>query len=241
MMERLQKVIANAGITSRRKAEQLIIDGRVRVNHQIVKELGTKVSFQDIVEVDDIPIEKQTKSHTFLFYKPRGVISSVKDEKDRKTVTSFFEDFDYRLYPVGRLDYDTSGLILMTNDGDLANGLMHPRNKVDKVYVAKIAGFLTKDEIRQLQKGVVIDGKKTSPAKVKVISSDSKKKTSIVRLTIHEGRNHQVKNMFKAVGHPVDKLSREQYAFLDQTSLVSGKYRELSRQEVAQLKELIVK
>ncbi|WP_297817388.1 pseudouridine synthase [uncultured Lactobacillus sp.] len=237
MAERLQKVIAQAGVASRRKAEKLITEGKVKVNGQLITELGTKVNPTDQVEVSGVPIEKESL-HTYLFYKPRGVISSVTDNKGRKTVTDFFEDLPYRLYPIGRLDYDTSGLLLMTNDGDLANDLMHPRNEVPKVYVAKIKGILKPEEIYQLKHGVKIDGKKSAPAKVKVRKTDYKKQSQIVQLTIHEGHYHQVKKMFQAVNHLVDKLSREKYAFLTLQSLTSGQYRELSHSEIKQLKKL---
>ena len=237
MSERLQKVIAQAGIASRRKAEKLITDGQVKVNGKLVTELGTKVDNEDDIEVNGVPIEKESL-HTYLFYKPRGVISSAKDNKGRKNVTDFFEDIPYRLYPIGRLDYDTSGLLLMTNDGELANKLMHPRNEVPKVYVAKIKGILKPEEIYSLKHGVKIDGKKSAPAKVKVRKTDYKKQTQIVQLTIHEGHYHQVKKMFQAVNHLVEKLSREKYAFLTLQSLTSGQYIELSHSEIKQLKNL---
>lgn len=237
MAERLQKVIAQAGIASRRKAEKLIADGHVAVNGKIVTELGTKVEEKDQVEVNGVPIEREAL-HTYLLYKPRGVVSTTNDDKGRKTVTDFFDDVPYRLYPIGRLDYDTSGLLLMTNDGDLANKLMHPRHEVPKVYVAKIKGTLKPEEIYALKHGVRIDGRKTAPAKVNILKTDHKKNTQIVQLTIHEGHYHQVKRMFQAVGHLVDKLSREKYAFLTLDSLTSGDYRELTRQEIAQLKKL---
>lgn len=237
MAERLQKVIAQAGIASRRKAEKLITEGRVAVNGKVVTELGTKVDEKDKVEVNGVPIERESV-HTYLLYKPRGVVSTTSDDKGRKTVTDFFEDLPYRLYPIGRLDYDTSGLLLMTNDGDLANKLMHPRHEVPKVYVAKIKGTLKPEEIYALKHGVRIDGRKTAPAKVNILKTDRKKNTQIVQLTIHEGHYHQVKRMFQAVGHLVDKLSREKYAFLTLDSLTSGDYRELTRQEIAQLKKL---
>ena len=230
MAERLQKVIAQAGVASRRKAEKMITAGQVTVNGKKITELGTKVEPSDKIEVNGVPIEKETL-HTYLFYKPRGVISSVKDDKGRKTVVDFFEDVPYRLYPVGRLDYDTSGLLLMTNDGELANKLMHPRNEVPKVYVAKIKGLLSPEDIR-------IDGRKSAPAKLKILKTDEKKNTQIVQLTIHEGHYHQVKRMFEAVHHFVEKLSREKYAFLTLKSLTSGEYRELTHEEVFRLNHL---
>ncbi|EEW52540.1 pseudouridine synthase [Lactobacillus iners] len=235
MKLRLQKVIAEAGIASRRKAEILITSGQVTVNGNLVTTLGTKVDDNDKIEVNGVPIHKE-QLHTYLLYKPRNVVSTVSDNKGRKTVTDFFKDLPYRLYPVGRLDYDTSGLLLMTNDGELANRLMHPKNEIEKVYVAKISGFLTASEIYDLKHGVTIDGRKTAPAKVKIIKTDKNRNIQLVQLTIHEGHYHQVKNMFKAVNHLVDKLSRERYAFLTLKSLISGEYRELTHEEINKLK-----
>lgn len=240
MAERLQKVMANAGVASRRASEKLIQAGRVSVNGKIVTELGVKVGSQDFVLVDGNPIDKEKKVY-FLLYKPRGVISAAKDDKSRKVVTDYFTDFEQRVYPVGRLDYDTSGLLLMTNDGELANQLMHPRYKVNKTYVAKVEGTPTNEELQKLRQGVVIDGKKTARAKCKVLSSDFQKKTSIVSLTIHEGRNHQVKKMFKAIGHPVQKLKRETYGFLNLNGLTSGDFRPLTSLEVSELKKTVRK
>lgn len=237
MAERLQKVIAEAGIASRRKAEKMIVAGRVKVDGHVVTKLGTKVDTFSNITVDDEPIERESL-HTYLFYKPRGVVSTAEDDRGRKTVVDYFEDLPYRLYPVGRLDYDTSGLLLMTNDGKLANLLMHPKNEVAKVYVAKIKGILTPDEIKTLTQGVKLDHFKAAPAKVKVLKTDHKKDTQIVQITIHEGHYHQVKRMFKAVGHLVDKLAREKYAFLTLDSLTSGQYRELSKHEVDKLMQL---
>lgn len=236
-LERLQKVIAEAGIASRRKAEKMITAGRVRVDGEVVTKLGTKVDTFSNITVDGEPIERESL-HTYLFYKPRGVVSTAHDEKGRKTVVDYFEDLPYRLYPIGRLDYDTSGLLLMTNDGALANLLMHPRNEVSKVYVAKIKGKLTPEEITALKQGVKFDGHKSAPAKVKILKTNTKKDTQIVQLTIHEGHYHQVKKMFKAVGHLVEKLSRERYAFLDLQGLISGQYRELKHEEIDRLKHV---
>ncbi len=237
MAERLQKVMARAGVASRRESERMIQAGRVQVNGQVVKELGTKVTGADVVLVDGQLIEREQKVY-ILFYKPRGVISAAKDDKGRKVVTDFFKDiYQQRLYPVGRLDYDTSGLLLMTNDGDLANKLMHPRYKVNKTYVAKVAGIPTNGELEKLRHGIIIDGRKTAPAKSKVLSTDMKKQTAIVSLTVHEGRNHQVKKMLQAIGHPVKKLKRETYGFLTLKGLTSGEYRELKHDEIELLKQ----
>ncbi|MQS97929.1 pseudouridine synthase [Companilactobacillus halodurans] len=233
---RLQKFMADAGVASRRKSEELIAKGHVKVNNKTVTEMGVKVDHSDRVEVDGMPLQTEKKRY-ILLYKPRGVISAVKDDKDRKVVTDLLEDVDERVYPIGRLDYDTSGLLLLTNDGEFANHLMHPRYHVEKTYVAKIEGFLATEDIKKLENGIKLKGFTTAKAKVKVMSKEKKKNTSIVRITIHEGHNHQVKNMFEAVGNKVEKLSRERYGFLTLDGLVSGKYRDLTRQEVAELKK----
>lgn len=237
-MERLQKVIAHAGITSRRKAEELIVAGRVSVNGQIVKELGVQVSAKDRVEVDGVPIEQELPVY-YMLYKPRGVISAVTDDKKRKVVLDFFTDVPERLYPIGRLDYDTSGLLLLTNDGDLSQKLMHPKHEVDKVYVAKVKGIADKKQLLPLSRGIRIEGKKTAPARFEILSTDAATQTSIVQLTIHEGRNHQVKNMLKAVGLPVQKLKREMYGSLTLAGLRPGEYRELTKKEVNELKKQV--
>jgi 23S rRNA pseudouridine2605 synthase len=238
-MERLQKVIAQAGITSRRKAETLITEGKVKVNGQVVRELGVKVNAKnDQIEVEGVPIDREEPVY-FLMYKPQGVISSVKDEKGRKVVTDFI-DIEQRVFPIGRLDYDTSGLILLTNDGEFANQLMHPKFKIDKVYVAKVRGIPTREELKRLQTGVVLEDGKTAPARVKLISMDKKKQTAIVQLTIHEGRNRQVRRMFEAIGHPVMKLKREQYSFLNIRTMNPGDVRPLKPIEVKHLRELAV-
>lgn len=234
-MERLQKVIARAGIASRRKAEELIKEGRVKVNGKVVTELGIKVSPSDKVEVNEIPLEKE-KPVYFLLYKPRGVISSVSDEKGRKVVTDFFSGIKERIFPVGRLDYDTSGLLLLTNDGEFANLLMHPKNEIEKVYVAKVKGIPLRENLRKLEKGIRLEDGKTAPAKVKLLSADKKKQSAIVEITIHEGKNRQVRRMFEAIGHEVLKLKRERYAFLTLNGLKAGESRELTVHEVKQLR-----
>ena len=233
-MERLQKVIASSGYCSRRKAEEEIKKGHVTVNGRVVMELGTKVDTQDVVEINGTVIKKEENKEYILLYKPRETITSVHDDKGRKTVLDCI-DSEVRVYPVGRLDYDTTGLLLLTNDGELANLLMHPKTEIDKVYVAKIRGILTGAEINRLKNGIVIDGRKTAKAKIKVRKSDRKTMTSIVEITIHEGRNHQVKKMFEHVGHEVLKLKRERFAFLDLKGLRSGEYRYLSIKEVKRL------
>ena len=232
-MERLQKVIASSGYTSRRKAEELILSGRVKVNGNLITVLGTKVNADDVVEVNGEILSNQSKVY-YLLNKPRGVITSVSDDKNRKTVIDLIKT-DKRIYPVGRLDYDTTGLVILTNDGQLANKLMHPKNKIDKVYTVKIKGLIGKEQLKKLEKGVLIDGVKTSNAKAKIKKYNKKTDCSIVELCIHEGKNHQVKRMFEAIGYKVLKLKRERISFLDLSNLKSGEYRMLSIKEVKKL------
>lgn len=237
-MERLQKVIANLGYTSRRKAEELIKDGKVKVNGTVIYELGTKVKSSDIIEVENNILDNNKNYEYYLLYKPREVISSVKDEVGRKTVVDLVVSSE-RIYPVGRLDYDTTGLILLTNDGVLTNKLTHPSSKIEKTYIAKVEGLVSGYALKKLKDGIIIDGRKTSRAKVKLKSYDKKNNKSLVELTIHEGRNHQVRKMFEAVGYNVLKLKREKYANLDLSGLKPGEYRKLSNKEVAILYSLV--
>ncbi len=235
-VERLQKVIANSGYCSRRKAEDEILKGNVSVNGEIIKEMGYKVNSNDVIIVNGVKLDKSEKVYVLL-NKPRGVITSVSDDKERKTVVDLIE-INTRIYPVGRLDYDTTGALLLTNDGELTNLLTHPKNHIPKVYMAKVEGIITGKEIHELEKGVVIDGKRTMPAKVKLRKLDKDKKVSMVELTIFEGRNHQVKKMFLKIGFPVIKLKREKIAFLNVKNLNSGEYRYLNPKEVKQLYSL---
>ncbi len=232
-MERLQKVIAASGVCSRRKAEELIKQGKVIVNGKIVNELGTKVSYSDTIEINGKNINQEEKEY-ILLNKPRAIVTTTNDEHKRKTVLDLVET-DKRLYPIGRLDYDTTGALILTNDGELANLLTHPKSHVNKTYVAKVKGLVNKSDILTLRSGVKIDGYKTSPAGARIISYDKKTDTSIVELTIHEGKNHQVKNMFNAINHEVLKLKREKIAFLNLKGLKSGEYRYLNIKEVKKL------
>lgn len=236
-MERLQKVLAKAGIASRRKAEEIISEGRVKVNGKRVTEMGCKVAANDKIEVDGVPIEQEQLVY-FLFYKPRGVISAVTDDKERKVVTDFFPSVSERIYPIGRLDYDTSGLLLLTNDGAFSQMLSHPKHELNKTYVAKVKGTIYPKDLAPFSKGIRIDGRKTAPAQYRILSADRKSETSVVEVTIHEGRNHQVKKMFEAIGFPVSKLKRERYGQLDLTGLRPGQYRVLSKHEINELKQL---
>ena len=238
-MERLQKVMAEAGVASRRASEKLIATGHVQVNGQTVTTLGPKVTAKDKIEVDGIPLHREKQVY-YLLNKPRGVISSAHDEKGRRTVVDILreDEIEERIYPVGRLDYDTTGLLLLTNDGTLANKMMHPKFAVDKTYVAKVKGLISNDDLKQLRTGVKVDGRRTKPAKTRLKGTDREKKTSIVQLTIHEGHYHQVKRMLAAVGHPVIKLHRESYGFLNLQGVQPGDYRELRPEEVKRLNRL---
>jgi pseudouridylate synthase len=232
-MERLQKFIAASGLCSRRKAEELIKMGKVEIDGEVVTELGVKVSGKESIVVDGELLRREEKEY-YLLNKPREVITSCSDDKNRKTVVDLIET-DSRIYPVGRLDYDTTGVLLLTNDGEFANIMMHPNNKIDKVYIAKIRGIIKGDSINKLKNGVVIDGKKTEKCRVKLRKTDLKTNSSIVEITIHEGRNHQVKKMFEAVGFEVLKLKRERVGIFTLQGLTSGDYRRLSPKEVSKI------
>lgn len=234
-MERLQKVIAQSGYTSRRKAEELISKGKVYVNGIKVTELGTKVNGNDDIVINGIHLSKEDKEY-YLLNKPRGVISSVSDDKNRTTVTDFIKT-NKRIYPIGRLDYDTTGIIILTNDGELSNILMHPKSDVEKTYLAKLNKFFDKEDLFKLKKGVLIDGVKCLPTRVKIKKNDLKKDVSLVEITIVEGRNHIVKRVFEHLGYLVDKLTRIEYAFLTLDNLKSGEYRKLTIKEVKKLYE----
>lgn len=232
-MERLQKVIAASGYTSRRKAEELIINGEVKVNGHVVTKLGTKVGPSDRIQANGHVLITELKEY-YLLNKPRGVVTTTSDDKNRETVVDLINTTK-RIYPVGRLDYDTTGVLILTNDGELTNILTHPRNDVDKVYIAKVRGLIGKEQIRSLERGIVIDNVKTSRSKARIISYTKQTNSSLVELTIHEGKNHQVKKMFEAIGYDVTRLKRERFGFLDVKSLKSGEYRILNAKEVKKL------
>ena len=237
-MERVQKVISNLGYASRREAERLILDGKVLINDKLAV-LGDKVTSHDIIKINGevLDKEKSNDKEYYLLNKPRGVVSTASDDKGRKTVVSLI-DTDKRIYPIGRLDYDTTGVLLLTNDGELTNILLHPKYEIEKVYLAKIKGIITGSDIFKLKQGVIIDNIKTSKCRVKLKSFSKKNNTSLVEITIHEGRSHQVKKMFQSVGYDVLKLTRIRFAFLDCKDLKSGEYRKLSIKEVKKLYNL---
>lgn len=242
MKERLQKILAARGVASRRKCEELIAAGRVKVNGALVKELGYKADPKiDRIEVDGKPIrDEPSRYRYYLFHKPTGVITSVRDPQGRKTVLDFV-DVSERIYPVGRLDYDTSGLLLLTNDGKLTNRLTHPRFEVKKTYVATVRGVPNQRALRALMSGVMLEDGKTAPAFARLTRVDDRAREADIELTIHEGRNRQVRRMCAAVGHPVLKLRRVQFGFLTLGSLKPGQYRPLTREEVTKLKNLVNK
>ena len=223
MAERLQKLIAASGYTSRRKAEQLILDGKVSVNGEVVKELGVKAEPSDIIIVEGVRLLKENKRY-YLF-----------DEKDRTCVKDFFEDVNERVVPVGRLDYDTSGALIMSNDGEFINLITHPKHKIRKTYVAKINGKLEDNHLRILRNGVRIDNYKTAKAEVNIVKNKNKSGNTLVRLTIHEGKNRQDRRMFEALGYEVMKLKRESIEDLTLEGLKKGEYRTLTIHEVKRL------
>lgn len=237
-MERLQKVMAHAGIASRRKSEEIIEAGRVKVNGVVVKELGTKVSNSDEVSVDGVPITREHKVYVLL-NKPRGTVSTSDDPIGRETVLDLVEEIEERIYPVGRLDYDTTGALLLTNDGELSYQLTHPSFEFPKTYVVKAKGSISKKMANQLARGIMLDGKKTAPASVTIMNYDGKTDATMVKITLHEGRNHQVKDMFESIGTPVEKLTREAFGFLTTEGLPSGDWRYLTPHEVKQLEHMV--
>lgn len=231
---RLQKYMAECGVASRRKCEELILEGKVKINGEKVTELGTKVFKKDVVEVMGKILEKEEKVY-YALYKPVGYLTAVSDDRERKTIMDLILPQDLkkqRIYHVGRLDYDTSGLLLLTNDGELANKLLKSDNFVSKTYVARVKGIFNIPALEKLTRGVVIDGIKTKRAKVELISTDKKNNSSLVRVSITEGRNRQVRKMFEAVGFEVKHLKREEFAGITLEGLVEGSYRPLTIHEI---------
>lgn len=234
---RLQKYMALSGVASRRKSEQMIQNGEVKVNNIIVTELGTIIDPEkDRVLVNEKRIKLESNKVYIMLNKPVGYVSTLKDEKDRKIVTDLIEDVPERIYPVGRLDADTTGLILLTNDGDLAFKLTHPSKKIPKKYIAIVEGVPNKAELDKLRNGVYIDGKKTAPADVKIAKKYDE--DSILEIEIHEGRNRQVKKMCEAVNHPVKKLKRVSIGEIELGGLNIGNWRFLNDEELNYLKSL---
>ena len=238
-MERIQKRIAASGIASRRKAEELILEGRVKVNGLVVSNLGTKVGPKDEVTVDDVVVSKLSSLYLVL-NKPRGYISTVSDDLGRKTVIDLVpkEFKDFNVFPVGRLDYDTKGIIILTNDGEFMNQMVGPQSGVQKEYLARVKGIINASALNRLENGVMINGKMTLPSIVSLASIDRENSSSLVRITITQGMNHQVKEMFKAVGYEVKRLTRVRFGNIKIDDLSEGEIRRLTIHEVKTLIEL---
>lgn len=231
---RINKYIAQSGICSRRKADELIANGNVKINGAVLKEPGYEVTDGDKVEVNGMQISAKQKAEYVLINKPLGMVTTVSDDKERLTVMDVVADIDARLFPVGRLDYNTSGALIMTNDGEMAYRLTHPKHEVYKTYRARVAGILSNEKAARLRKGVDIGGFVTSPAKVNIIKGTQH--STIVEISIHEGKNRQVRKMFAAVGNPVQELERIAIGEIRLGHLKPGHYRKLTREEVEYLK-----
>lgn len=236
-MVRLQKYLASCGVASRRGSEEIIKSGRVKVNGETVREMGVQIDEEnDMVMVDDAVIRPEKKMIYIMLNKPVGFVTTVTDDKGRDTVMELVSDIPARIYPVGRLDYDTEGLLIMTNDGDLTYKITHPKNNVEKTYVAEVTGNINMETLNKLRRGVVIDGVKTSPAKVEVIGATQL--GTRLEITIHEGRNRQVRKMFESVGCIVKRLKRTREAGLILGHVPLGRWRKLSESEVNMLKKI---
>lgn len=236
-MIRLQKYLAICGIASRRTSEKFILDGRVAVNSETVTEMGVQVDeTKDIVTVDGEIIRPETEKHYIAYNKPIGEVTTVSDPEGRATVMDKFADYPVRLFPVGRLDYDSEGLLLLTNDGDMMNRVLHPSHEVLKTYWTKISNHVTQEDISALRKGVMIDGKLTSPASVRLIRENTF--DTVLLISIHEGRNRQVRKMAEAIGHKVVSLRRVGFGPVSLGDLPTGMWRPLTQEEIKKLKEI---
>jgi 23S rRNA pseudouridine2605 synthase len=234
MLERLQKIVADAGVTSRRKAEKLILEGRVTVNGRAVTKLGSKADpALDKISVDARPLARAAGRVTLLLNKPDGYISTVSDPLHRPTVLSLVRGVTERVYPVGRLDYHSTGLILLTNDGDLANFLMSRASGIPRAYHVKLKGPPAPEDLRKLERGIVLDGRRTAPCRVHPLAERG---TPWYEITLVEGRYHQVRRMFERIGQPVLKLKRVRIAFLTEQGLAPGQFRALAPREIERLK-----
>lgn len=239
-MERLQKVIAKSGICSRRTAEKLIIEGKVKVNGQIVNTLGFKVNSIDSIKVNDVKIKTEKKEY-YILYKPKNIISSVNDEHDRTTAVDFVYDSNARLFPIDRLDYDASGIVLLTNDGEFSNLIIHTTSLVKTTYIVTVDGLINSEQIKKLERGIVIDGYKTKKTKAKIIDKDFKNNRSKIRIILHDVKNHQVKKMFKNIDLPIKKIHRESFGHLNLNGLIPGQYRKMKTNEITELKMIAKK
>lgn len=232
---RLQKYLASCGVASRRRAEQMIAEGQVSINGRVMTEMGVQVEETDEIRVNGELVKPEAVKKYVLYHKPIGEVTTVSDPEGRPTVMDHFRNYPVRLYPVGRLDFDSEGLLLLTNDGDLAERMMHPSNEVDKTYLARVTGSVSLESVRDLRMGVMLDDHKTSPAKVRIIKQETF--ATVVLVTIHEGRNRQVRRMFEAVGHRVLMLRRVKFGPLELGDLPRGQWREMTNAEVQKLKK----
>ena len=233
---RLQKYLASCGVASRRTAEKMIAEGRVSVNGVVVTAMGMLVEPGQDVRVNGEPVTPEAQKYYLLYHKPAGEVTTASDPEGRATVLDKFQDFPARLYPVGRLDYDSEGLLLLTNDGDLTRRMLHPSCEVEKVYLARVSQQVTVEEAARLERGVMVDGRKTARAKVKLLST--KPLYTDMLITIHEGRNRQVRKMVTEVGHQVVLLRRIRFGPLKLGELPRGMWRELTEEEVTALRRL---
>lgn len=230
---RLQKYMAECGVASRRRAEEMILEGKVSVNGVVISQMGVQVEDGDEVRVEGKLIRPETQKRYVMYHKPAGEVTTVSDPEGRAAVLDHFRDYPVRLYPVGRLDYDSEGLLLLTNDGALTERMLHPSHLVEKTYLARVTGQVSMDSVRQLRAGVMLDDHKTAPAKVRIIKEETF--ATVVLVTIHEGRNRQVRRMFEALGHRVLQLRRVKFGPLELGDLPRGQWRELTAEEVRRL------
>ncbi|CEH34769.1 pseudouridine synthase [Romboutsia lituseburensis] len=236
---RINKYIASCGVASRRKAEEIILQGRVKVNGKTVEELSFSVDEDnDIVEIDNEQIGLDENKVYIVLNKPEGYITTVKDQFDRPSVLDLVKDIKERIYPIGRLDYETSGLLILTNDGDLTYTLTHPKHEVDKTYMAIVKGIPTPEQMKEFESGLYIEDYKTAPAKIKIVKKDEEKNYAICQIKIHEGRNRQVRKMCRAINHPVMRLRRVAMGKITLKETEIGKYRYLTDEEIQYLKGL---
>ncbi|MBE5814108.1 MAG: rRNA pseudouridine synthase [Clostridiales bacterium] len=233
---RLQKYLATCGVASRRASEKMIAEGRVSVDGVVITEMGTQVEEGQRVCVDGKPVTPEAQKHYLMYHKPAGEVTTVHDPEGRATVLDRFKDYPVRLYPVGRLDYDSEGLLLLTNDGDLTERMLHPSREVEKVYLARVSNVVTPAEARRLERGVMVDGRMTSHAKAKILSQQNLFTDMLI--TIHEGRNRQVRKMVEQIGHQVVLLRRIRFGPLKLGELPRGMWRPLTEAELQQLREL---
>lgn len=234
---RLQKYMAECGVCSRRRAEEMILEGKVTVNGHLITEMGVQVEEEDEVAVEGKVIRPETQKKYVIYHKPAGEVTTVSDPEGRVCVLDHFRDYPVRLYPVGRLDYDSEGLLLLTNDGALTERMLHPSHQVDKTYLARVTGSVSLDTVRSLRSGVMLDDHKTAPAKVRIIKEETF--ATVVLVTIHEGRNRQVRRMFEENGHKVLQLRRVKFGPLELGDLPRGQWRELTQEEVRRLQAFL--